>query len=46
MAARETCNPVQWVTALNTPDAQARIRARSHAQVSALCEELNMVAEW
>jgi hypothetical protein len=44
--ALETFDPVHWVAELSTPDDQARIRERYHAQVSALCEEIDVVEEW
>lgn len=46
IAALEMFDPVQWVAELATPDDQARVRERYHAQVSALCEDLDVVEEW
>ena len=42
----EMFDPVQWVAERATPDDQARVRERYHAQVSALCEALDVVEEW
>ena len=46
IGALEMFDPVQWVAALSTPDDQARVRERYHAQVAALCDALDVVEEW
>ena len=46
MDALETFDPVQWLAQPATQADQARVRERYKAQVSALCEELDVVEEW
>jgi L-ascorbate metabolism protein UlaG (beta-lactamase superfamily) len=44
--ALETFNPVQWLAEPATQTDQSRVRERYEAQVSALCEELDVAEEW